>query len=112
MKNGWKETKEKGKKWIEEHKFVIGAVAGGVAVIGLSMIKNKITEPKVMAVQTAFDPNLKEDNFLIRICGRDRFGQESYHSLWAKFEFGDKDKVRIVRAIDGAINRDPENKDF
>lgn len=49
---------------------------------------------------------------MMRVAGEDRFGKESYHSPWVRYEDGDNDKERINKAITAAINKDDGPCDF
>lgn len=103
----WCQNKvEKGKAWIEDHKLVIGCTVGAASTVLLHAIGKRIMEPKDFMIQTSTNLDLKEDNFMMRVTGKDRFGKESYHSPWVRYEYGDEDKERINKAITAAINRD------
>ena len=103
----WCQNKvEKGKKWVKDHKFGIGCTVGGASAVLLIMIAKKIMEPKDFMVQTGTNTDLEEGNFVMRVAGEDRFGRESYHSPWVRYEHGEEDKERINKAITAAINRD------
>lgn len=103
----WCQNKvEKGKKWVKDHKFGIGCAVGGASAVLLTMIAKKIMEPKDFMVQTRTNTGLEEGNFMMRVAGEDRFGRESYHSPWVRYEYGEEDKERINKAITAAINRD------
>lgn len=97
---------EKGKTWIEDHKLVIGCAVGVASTVLLHVIEKKIMEPKDFMIQTGTNDRLEVGNFMMRVAGEDRFGKESYHSPWVRYEDGDKDKERIDKAITAAINRD------
>lgn len=103
----WCQNKvEKGKKWVKDHKFGIGCAVGGASAVLLTMIAKKIIEPKNFMVQTGTNTDLEEGNFMMRVAGEDRFGRESYHSPWVRYERGEEDKERFNKAITAAINRD------
>lgn len=103
----WCQNKvEKGKKWVKDHKFGIGCAVGGASAVLLTIITKKIMEPKDFMVQTGTNTDLEEGNFVMRVAGEDRFGRESYHSPWVRYEHGEEDKERINKAITAAINRD------
>ena len=69
-------------------------------------------EPKDFMIQTGTNLRLEEDNFMMRVAGEDRFGKESYHSPWVRYEYGDEDKERVIKAITAAINKDDGPCDF
>lgn len=95
---------EKGKAWIEDHKLVIGCAVGVTSTVLLYAIRKKIMEPKDYMIEIGTNDSLKEGAFMMRVTGEDRFGKESYHSPWVRYESGDKE--RFDKAITAAINRD------
>ena len=109
----WCQNKvEKGKAWIEDHKLVVGCAVGVTSTVLLHVIGKKIMEPKNFMIQTGTNTDLEMANFVMRVAGEDRFGKESYHSPWVRYENGDNDKERIIKAITAAINRDDEPCEF
>lgn len=109
----WCQNKvEKGKAWIEDHKLIIGCAVGASSTVLLYVIGKKIMEPKNFMIQTGTNTDLEMANFVMRVAGEDRFGKESYHSPWVRYENGDNDKERIIKAITAAINRDDEPCEF
>ena len=103
----WCQNKvEKGKAWIEDHKLVVGCAVGVTSTVLLHVIGKKIMEPKNFMIQTGTNTDLEMANFVMRVAGEDRFGKESYHSPWVRYENGDNDKERINKAITASINRD------
>ena len=109
----WCQNKvEKGKAWIEDHKLVVGCAVGVTSTVLLHVIGKKIMEPKNFMIQTGTNTDLEMANFVMRVAGKDRFGKESYHSPWVRYENGDNDKERIIKAITAAINRDDEPCEF
>ena len=103
----WCQNKvEKGKAWIEDHKLVVGCAVGVTSTVLLHVIGKKIMEPKNFMIQTGTNTDLEVGNFTMRVAGEDRFGKESYHSPWVRYESGDEDKERIDKAITAAINKD------
>lgn len=97
---------EKGRAWIDNHKLVIGCAVGAASTVLLYVIGKKIMEPKEFEIQTGTNLKLEEGNFMMRVAGEDRFGRESYHSPWVRYEYGDEDKERVIKAITAAINKD------
>lgn len=106
QKKWCQEKAEKGKAWIDDHKLVIGCAVGAASTVLLYAIGKKIMEPKDFMIQTGTNTGLEEGNFMIRVAGEDRFGKESYHTPWVRYEYGDEDKERIIKAITAVINRD------
>ena len=86
--------------------MIIGCAVGATSTVLLHVIGKKIMEPKNFMIQTGTNTGLEEGNFMMRVAGEDRFGKESYHSPWVRYEYGDEDKERIDKAITAAINRD------
>lgn len=111
LKSWCQEKKEKGKEWFKRNKFELGIVVGGTAFMAGVLITEKIFEPKIAMVQTGRNKNIEGRNFLMRIAAVDRFGIE-HPSPWARFEFGDEDKERVIKAIDAALDNLPEVCEF
>lgn len=100
------EKVEKGKKWVIRNQRAICFGFGAATAVGVGLILEKCIEPKEVMIQTGTNTELEAGNFMIRVAGEDRFGKESYHSPWVRYECGDEDKERINKAITAAINRD------
>lgn len=98
------EKMEKGKKWYNDHKFVIGYVAGtAVATIGGTlaiMLKEKIFEPKSGEFQVfILRPEDPGDYAIGKVC-KDRFGKE--HIMDVTF-LRAEDRDTLINNIDAAI---------
>lgn len=100
------EKVEKGKKWVIRNQRVICFGFGAATAVGIGLIFEKFMEPKEFMIQTGTNSRLEEGNFMMRVAGEDRFGKESYHSPWVRYECGEEDKERVIKAITAAINRD------
>lgn len=109
----WCQNKvEKGKAWIKDHKLVIGCAVGAASTVLLHAIGKGIMEPKDFMIQTGTNTDLEVGNFMMRVAGKDRFGKESYHSPWVRYEDGNEDKERVIKAITAAINKEDGPCDF
>lgn len=104
------ETAEKGKKWIDDHKFDIGCIVGATAVIAGSYAAAKIWEPKRYKVETI--PINKDDlhGFGIRTSGVDRFGNDTCLGPWVLC-CKEHDRERLVSNIDAAL-RGEKGQDY
>lgn len=94
---------KRGKAWIEKNRFEIGFGLGAATLVAIGLIAEKVFEPKEIVVQTGHNEKIEDRNFLLRVTAIDRFGGE-HPSPWARFENGDEDKERIIKAIDAGLN--------
>lgn len=92
------EKVEKGKEWIDDHKFQIGYGVGYYVVA-------KIFEPKKSSIDTKPIDNGDEHGFAIRTSGVDRFGRGTDFGPWV-YCYDKNDRDHIMNNIDAAIRNE------
>lgn len=96
------EKKEKGKEWVEDHKFFIGYAAGVTAVVGSAMLATKIFEPKkrIGQVYNGYFDKDSDVDFAIGVNEIDRFGKERVRR---PVLLNESSRDGLVKLIDEAI---------